>query len=229
MTEQMTTTASTVLTCDPAVRVTKSLLAYGVIAGPLYVAVSLVEVFTRSGFDPTRHAWSMLSNGDRGWIHITNFLVSGLLTIVFAVGLRRALASGPGARWAPRLIGAYGVSLIAAGLLRADPGLGFPVGTPDGPGAISWHGYGHFASGAIGFSCLIAACFVLARRFAAEGAAGWAWSSRVVGVVFGAGFLGVTAGAGAAWSILAFTAAVLLISGWQAAVAVDRYRRVSRH
>ncbi|MEV4823888.1 DUF998 domain-containing protein [Micromonospora sp. NPDC049274] len=229
MTEQMTTTASTALTCDPAVRVTKSLLAYGVLAGPLYVAVSLVEVFTRSGFDPTRHAWSMLSNGDRGWIHITNFLVSGLLTLVFAVGLRRALEGGPGARWAPRLIGAYGVSLMAAGLLRADPGLGFPVGTPDGPGTISWHGYGHFAAGAVGFSCLIAACFVLARRFAAEGATGWARSSRGVGVVFGAGFLGLTAGAGAAWSILAFTAAVLLISGWQAAVAIDRYRRVSRH
>ncbi|MET8045192.1 DUF998 domain-containing protein [Micromonospora sp. NPDC005215] len=227
MTKQMTTTTSAATTCDPAVRVTKSLLAYGVIAGPLYVAVSLIEVFTRAGFDPTRHAWSMLSNGDRGWIHITNFLVSGLMTIAFAAGLRRVLGTGAGARWAPRLIGGYGVSLIAAGLLRADPGLGFPVGTPDGPGTISWHGYGHFAAGAIGFSCLIAACFVLARRFTAEGAAGCAWSSRVVGVVFAASFLGLTAGAGASWSLLAFTGAVLLVSGWQAAVAVNRYRRAS--
>ncbi|GAB3937344.1 DUF998 domain-containing protein [Micromonospora vulcania] len=230
MTEQITSTTTTAAkTCDPAVRVTKSLLAYGVIAGPLYVTVSLVEVFTRSGFDPTRHAWSMLSNGDRGWIHITNFLLSGLMTIAFAVGMRRALGTGVGSRWAPRLLGAYGVSLVAAGLLRADPGLGFPVGTPQGPGAISWHGYGHFAAGAIGFSCLIAACFVLARRFAAEGATGWARSSRAVGVLFGLGFLGLMAGAGAAWSLLAFTGAVVLVCGWQSAVALDRYRRASRH
>jgi hypothetical protein len=217
-------TAPAATTCDPATSVTRSLLGYGVIAGPLYVGVSLVEVLTRAGFDPTRHAWSMLSNGDLGWIHITNFLVSGLMTIAFAVGLRRTLRPGTGSVWTPRLIGVYGVSLIASGLLRADPGMGFPAGTPDGPGAVSWHGAGHFIAGAIGFSCLIAACFVLAGRFAAEGATGWAWSSRGVGVLFGAGFVAVAAGAGASWSILVFTAAVILICGWQAAVAVNRYR-----
>jgi len=223
MTEQLTTTAPDATTCDPATRVTKSLLGYGIIAGPVFVAVSLAQVFTRDGFDPTRHAWSMLSNGDLGWIQITNFLVSGLMTIAFAAGLRRSLRPGTGSVWAPRLIGAYGVSLIAAGLLRADPGMGFPAGTPDGPGVVSWQGTGHFLAGAIGFSCLIAACFVLASRFAAEGLTGWAWSSRAVGVLFGAGFAAVAAGAGAAWSLFAFTAAVITVSTWQPAVALNRY------
>src|SRR4051795_8339662 len=82
--------------CDPATRVTKSLLGYGVIAGPAYVVVSLTEALTRDGFDLTRHAWSMLSNGDLGWIHITTLVVTGLMIIAFAAGLRRSLRPGRG-------------------------------------------------------------------------------------------------------------------------------------
>jgi hypothetical protein len=40
-----------------------------------------------------------------------NFLVTGSMTIACAVGVRRSLHPGPGARWAPRLIGAYGAGL----------------------------------------------------------------------------------------------------------------------
>jgi len=76
-----------------------------------------------------------MANGERGWIQVANLVVTGLMVIAFAVGLRRALATGTGARWAPRLVAAYGVSLVAAGLLRADPALGFPAGTPAGPDA----------------------------------------------------------------------------------------------
>jgi hypothetical protein len=65
--EHTTTTTS----CDHESRTTKSLLGYGVIAGPLYVAVSLAQALTRQGFDPTRHAWSLLSNGGLGWIQVT--------------------------------------------------------------------------------------------------------------------------------------------------------------
>jgi hypothetical protein len=36
---------------------------------------------------------------------ITNLVLSGLMTVAFAVGLRRALGGGRGAVWAPRLIG----------------------------------------------------------------------------------------------------------------------------
>jgi hypothetical protein len=34
----------------------------------------------------------------------------------------------------------------------------------------------------------------------------------------------VAAGGGAAWSLLAFTAAVITVSTWQPAVALNRYR-----
>ena len=158
--------------CTPADRVTKSLLGYGVIAGPFYLVVALTQALTRDGFDLARHQWSLLANGGPGWIQIVNFVVTGLMVMAFAVGLRRALTPGSGARWAPRLVGIYGASLIAAGVFRADPALGFPAGTPDGPGTVSWHGLLHFAAGGVGFSCLAIACFVIARRYSAEGRRG---------------------------------------------------------
>jgi len=133
--------------CAPADRVTKSLLGYGVIAGPIYVVVALAQAVTREGFDLARHQWSLLANGSNGWIQVANFVVTGLMVIAFAVGLRRALRPGKGACWAPRLIAVYGASLIAAGVFRADPALGFPVGAPEQPAAISWHGMLHFAAG----------------------------------------------------------------------------------
>src|SRR5439155_11750011 len=151
----MRTMSEQTITADPVATehggnceqsITRTLLAYGVIAGPVYVLVSLAQALTRAGFDLTRHPWSLLSNGGPGWIQITNFVATGLMTVALAVGLRRALRPGRGGTWAPRLVGAYGVSLIAAGVFRADPALGFPPGTPDGATEVTWHGMAHFAS-----------------------------------------------------------------------------------
>lgn len=218
------TAPTAAIDCDPATRVTRSLLGYGVIAGPVYLAVSLAQALTREGFELTRHAWSMLSNGDLGWLQITNFVVTGLMVVAAAVGLDRRLAAGRGATWAPRLIGAYGVSLIAAGALRADPGFGFPVGTPDGPGPVSWHGAGHLAAGALGFGCLIAACFVLSRRFAGERRRGLATFSGITGVAFFAAFAGIASGGGSAATTLGFVAGVVLAWTWLAVVSLQLYR-----
>ncbi|MGW5264546.1 DUF998 domain-containing protein [Microbispora sp. NPDC004025] len=204
--------------CDRRDAVTRSLLGYGVIAGPIYVGVSLTEALTRDGFDLTRHAWSLLANGDLGWIHITNLVLAGAMTIAFAAGLRRAAGRG----WAPRLLAVYGLSLLAAGAFRADPAQGFPRGVPGGE--VSWHGIAHLASGGVGFACLVAACFVLARRFARSGRTAWAWGSRATGALFAAGFLAMVSAAGAAWSNLAFTGAVVLGWAWIAALAVHTYR-----
>ncbi|WP_432933912.1 DUF998 domain-containing protein [Microbispora sp. CA-135349] len=204
--------------CDRETSLTRSLLGYGVIAGPVYAGVSLTEALTRDGFDLTRHAWSLLANGDLGWIHITNLVLAGAMTIAFAVGLRRAHGRG----WAPRLLAVYGLSLLAAGAFRADPVQGFPRGVPGGE--VTWHGVAHLASGGVGFTCLVAACFVLARRFARRGRAAWAWSSRMTGALFAAGFLSMVSAAGVAWSNLAFTAAVVLGWAWISALAAHAYR-----
>src|SRR6185503_2729774 len=110
--------------CDPQVHLTRSLLGYGVIVGPIYMVVSVAQALTRQGFDLGRHQWSLLENGDLGWIQIANFLLSGAMLVAFAVGLRRRLAPGIGSRWAPRLTAVFGVCLMAAGVFTADPALG---------------------------------------------------------------------------------------------------------
>jgi hypothetical protein len=210
-------------TCDRTTSVTRSLLGYGVIAGPFYIIVSLAQALTRTGFDLSRHEWSLLANGSLGWIQIVNFMLTGAMTVAFAVGLRRA----GGGVWAPRLIAVYGLGLVGAGIFWADPSLGFPPGTPDGPGAVSWHGLLHFVCAGIGFGCMIAACLVMARRFARDGERGWAGFSAVTGVAFLGAFVGVaSSGAGNPALIYTFIGAVVLVFAWMSALAVRLYRTV---
>lgn len=219
----MTTLEHPTSACDSAARVTKSLLGYGVIAGPIYVAVSVVQALTRPGFDITRHAWSLLSTGDLGWLQITNFIVAGLMTVAAAIGLRRA---GVG-RWTSRLVGAYGGCLVAAGIFPPDPAQGFPIGTPANANTISWHGGLHLLSGSVGFACLIVACLLAGRAFAGQGRRGWVVYSRIAGVLLLLGFAGIASGAHGAATILPFTAAVILVSSWITAYSVHVYRRVA--
>jgi hypothetical protein len=194
-------------------QITKSLLTAGVIAGPLYIVVGLAQALTRPGFDITRHALSLLSNGDLGWIQISNFLASGLLVIAGAFGIRRAI-EGRGKTWGTLLIGLYGLSLIGAGIFKADPAMGFPIGTPEGATTMSTHGMLHFMTGGIGFLALIAACFVFARRFASLGEKAWSAYSIVTGIVFFASFVGIASGSGNPWTILGFWIGLIFAWAW---------------
>jgi len=199
---------------------TRTLLVCGVVAGPLYIVVGLLQALTREGFDLSRHALSLLANGDLGWIQITNFAVTGVLTIAGARGMRRALQGGRGRTWGPLLLGVYGASLIAAGFLVADPALGFPPGTPPGqPATITWHGIGHLVAGGIGFLALIASCLVFSRRFAALGDRAWAVYSGATGILFLAGFVGIAGGNQHPALNIAFGVAVVLAWAWVSAVS----------
>jgi hypothetical membrane protein len=151
------------------------LLACGVLAGPLFFAVSLAQAFTRDWFDPTYHPISLLSLGDLGWIQIANFIVTGALLIACAVGMWRVLHPGRAGTWGPILVAASGIGLIVAGVFVSDAGAGFPPGTPDGPPEhFSWHGILHEVGFAVTTLSWLAACFVFRRRFAALGQRGWA-------------------------------------------------------
>jgi uncharacterized protein DUF998 len=214
--------------CPPLpVRITKSLLGYGVIAGPIYVLVVAGQMVTRDGYDPTRHVASQLANGDLGWIQIATFLVTGAMTIAAAVGVRRAIGAGSLSAWASGLLAAYGAALVVAGIFRADPSDGFPPGTPPGGGELSWHGLVHFAVAGLGFACLTAACLVLGTWFSHNGLTSWAWFSRITGVVFAGSFLALSSGSGGATAILVFTAAVVLVWAWLSATSIKLYALVA--
>jgi Protein of unknown function (DUF998) len=118
MTEMLTTPGATVPETAPdATRRTpaRALLTCGVVAGPLYVVVALLQVLVHDGFDLSRHPLSLLSLGDWGWIQITNFVIGGLLAIGFAIGLGRVLPPGRGGTWARcwSAATAWGLSLAA--------------------------------------------------------------------------------------------------------------------
>jgi hypothetical protein len=199
-------------------RITRALLVAGIIAGPLYLVVGIGQALTREGFDMRQHALSLLSNGRLGWIQIANFLGSGLLVIGGALGLRRALQGHRGGTWGPILLGIYGVGLIGAGIFVADPGLGFPPGTPKTSSGLSRSGLLHFAFGGIGFYGIIAACFVFARRFHSLGRVGWTVFCVLTGVLFFLSFAAIASGSKAAVTILGFYGAVAWLWGWHSAL-----------
>jgi hypothetical protein len=201
-------------------KLTRALLICGLIAGPFYIVVGLIQALTRPGFDLMRHDLSLLANGDLGWIQITNLVLTGLLVGAFAVGMRQALYAGPGRTWGPILLGVYGLGLIGAGFFIADPAFGFPQGTPADAHTISWHGLLHIITAGIGFLALIAACFVLARLFASRRQRGWAAYSLATGVIFFAAFVGVATGSGQSWSVIGFWIGVVVAWAWISAMAV---------
>jgi uncharacterized protein DUF998 len=169
---------------------TTMLLRCGVLAGPLFVTAFLLEGATRADYHPLRHPVSTLQLGETiGWTQTANFIIAGLLTLGFALGIRPALrASERDSTWGPLLIGAVGIGLIGSGLFLTDPVSGYPPGTP----AISdytWHGALHDLFSAPTFLGWPVACLVFARRFVGWGQRGWAIYSAASGVLFTAMFI----------------------------------------
>lgn len=192
---------------------TRLLLRLGAAAGVLYIVVGLAQALTRDGFDMRRHALSLLSLGDAGWIQVANFFASGALVLAGALGVRRLLRGRRGGTWGPILLGVWGLGLIGAGVFPPDPAPGFPPGTP-APDGITTRGMLHFVFGALGFYALVAACLVFARRSWALGRRPWAVYSALSGIGFLSVFMGVASGSTAAAAMLAFYAAVGWIWVW---------------
>ena len=109
----------------------RALLA-GVMAGPIFVTTAVVQILTRDGYDLARHPLSLLANGSYGWVQSANFVLAGLLSLVFAYAVVPHLRGGRGAVAGPVLLAVYGAGLIIGGVFKADPAMGFPAGAPAG-------------------------------------------------------------------------------------------------
>jgi hypothetical protein len=196
------------------------LLTAGVIAGPLFIVAPLIQAFARQGFDLTRHAISMLLLGNLGWIQFANFEVTGLLALLYAVGMWRRLHPSRAGTWGPILVGAYGVLLIIAGIFPPDAAFGFPPGAPD---AMSTAASGHANLHAMAFLlllvCVIAASFVFVRRFASIRQWDWMAYCIATGVAGPVLFLLGAAMTPAGKSGLPLLGVAILISAWIAIVA----------
>jgi len=208
-------------------RVTRWLLAGGVIGPVVFVIAFLVEGWTRPGYDPMRMFVSLLALTDLGWQQVANFVVSGLLVTAGGHGLHRQLREGPGATWGPIFVYLAGVGMVLAGVFVTDPGYGYPPGTPLGePVNSSASEVVHDLAALLAFAALAVAMLVTARRFAGEGSGSrWALYSRLSGlgeVVFLVGAFSLPDVAGLLQRI-----AILLALGWVAQVCWRYWREAS--
>lgn len=201
-----------------ALRWTKTLLACGVASGPLFYIVAVAQMFTRPGFDVRHHAISLLSLGYLGWIQITNFIVTGVLAMMCALGMRRVLYPGRGGAWGPLLIGIYGLGLIVGGIFHPDPSLSFPPGAPAGiPAVMSWHAVLHSIFFYTAFLSLIVVCFVFVRRFMFQRRRGWGIYCAATGVA--TPLLIVLGTSITSWAGVLFAIAGVIAFGWVSVIA----------
>jgi hypothetical protein len=206
-------------------------LVWGGLIGPvMFVAVFLVLGAIRPGYEPLRHQVSYLSLGDGGWIQTASFIITGVLVLAFAVGLRHVLAGGVGSVVTTVAVGVAGAGLLIAGVFPTMPAFGFPPGTPNAfPKDIPPSAYVHVVGAVAFFGGLIAAPLVMARRFRRTGERGWAAISILsAGAVF-VFFAGSSADPSGqpfapAWAGLLQRLAIVAGLGWMAVIAASVLR-----
>jgi hypothetical membrane protein len=154
---------------------TKLLLACGVVAGPLFIGVSLVLGAMRPSYDPIATPISLLALGEQGWIQTLSFLVCGALLFAFAVGVWRVASGQPmGSKLGPTLVGFAGLDLIGAGV--------FTTGDQR-----------HELVSIALFVSLPVTCLAFAASFRRQQSTNWAWYSLGTGVVVAAGVVALIA------------------------------------
>lgn len=96
----------------------------GVVGPILFVLVETIDGAITPGYSAMREAVSYLELGPGGWIQILNFLVTGLLLILFALGFfrwMRPLMARVSRAVASALLALTGVGLVMASLFLPDP------------------------------------------------------------------------------------------------------------
>jgi hypothetical protein len=172
---------------DRGAAVTRSLLGWGVVAGPFYVVFGLVLALTRPGFDLTHDALSLLTLGEFGWLQRLNLVLTGLMAAAAAVGILRAIRNGRGLAMGVLTL-VYAAGLVLSAVFPPDPVAGFPPGSAGGSFTLS--GMLHLLFGALGFVAIAAAAFAHAAWSRSIGARGRGTLSVVLGILVLVGFAG---------------------------------------
>lgn len=209
---------------DMQAAVTRSLLGWGVVVGPFYLIVGLVQALVRDGFDLSRHQLSLLMLGDFGWVQTTNLILSGCMAAAAAVGFARAMKPSKKAIWAGGLIAVYAFGLIASAIFSPDPMEGFP----DGSTTTEMTGTGmvHLAAGAIGFLALASAALVVASWFEGRGDRRRAAYGRIAAGLILVGFIGGAALSSEPIGVLLLWVSVVAGLAWLAMTSLAMYRLV---
>ena len=163
---------------------TRPLLICGALAGPFFTNLWFITGLNRANYDPMRHPISSLAIGEYGWTQVTNFIITGILTLALAFGLRSAMASRGGSKWGVIWITAIGIGFLGAALFVADTMNGYPPGTPLLLMQPTVIGRLHRLFSALVFFGAPGAAFSLGSMFAKNGEWAWATYSRVTAIAF---------------------------------------------
>jgi len=149
----------------------------GIIGPTLFVAIFTFEGWLRSGYEPARMYVSELSLGSRGWIQNANFIVFGLLFLVFTRSVAAEFQDGKASRGGIILLTIIAICYLAFGFFVMDP-----VSTPRNE--MTFHGMLHALIGEVVLALMPASCFVFLRRFRED--AKWRflqWWTLVLGTI----------------------------------------------
>lgn len=163
----------------------------GPLAAVLFTLAWIVEGWARPGYSWLRHPVSALAIGPQGWMQAANFVCTGVLLGIFAMGLRRHLALAAMRPLPGTALLAVAVGLIGAGVFTTAPMNGYPEGTA----LVPEHTSAQFALHRL-FSALVFFGFPTAMWSAARVLRG-RWAARVslfAMMLFLLGFAGMVAG-----------------------------------
>lgn len=206
--------------CDRRAAVTRSMLGWGVIAGPFYLLFGVILALTRPGFDLSRDELSLLLLGDHGWLQWLNLFLSGTMTIVAAIGLLR---TADWSRRAAAAVGLYGVCLMLAAVFPPDATKSFPPGA--GGGSVTTQGVLHLVFGALGFVSIGVAAIIANSWLAGRGSPDPRWS-KVVGIAIIVAFVAGGALSTHSYGVALIWITVVLTWVWLVAIAINAYRAV---
>ena len=144
----------------PEARARQDWSAWAGVVGPvLFTGTYMVqEVLRRDEYSPMAEPVSALEAGPNGWVQQANFVVFGLLTLAFAVGLHRGIRPSRRGLVGPALLFVSGIGLQLAAVvpLREDA-----AGVTSDPG-------GHFVAGIVFFLSSAVGLVAVSRRLTGD-------------------------------------------------------------
>jgi hypothetical membrane protein len=136
------------------------------IVGPLFfVLVFTIDGFLTPGYSAMRDVVSLLELGPIGWVQSLNFILTGLLLVLFALGFFQWMRPRSASGWL--YVTTVLIALSGVGLIMAGPFLPDAPGTPQ----TSVHGILHTLAFTLVFLPLGIACLSVGGKFIRT--AGW--------------------------------------------------------
>ncbi len=148
---------------------TKWLLCCGPVAALLFVTTFSIEGALRPHYEASRYPVSSLSLESHGYVQVLNFLISGLLFILFSFGIQKQILVLKSSKKIANLVMLAGAGLSGAGIFSTDPVFGYPEYLPLRMAQFTFTGHMHDLVSLLVFICIPWACFVARKNFKEAG------------------------------------------------------------